>query len=89
LTITGLPSASTSGLLEHFRVDSSHSNSFAAWNQIGSLQSPSPEQYEKLQTAGELQLLDSPAWIRIEKGTAHLTFTLPRQAVSLVRIRWE
>ena len=89
LAITGLPSATTSGLLEHFRVDSGHSNSFAAWNQIGSSQSPSSEQYENLQAAGQLQLLDSPAWIHIEKGIAHLTFTLPRQAVSLVRIRWE
>ncbi|HKW32213.1 MAG TPA: hypothetical protein VJN92_04360 [Candidatus Acidoferrum sp.] len=89
LTITGLPSVATHGLLEHFRIDASHGNSFTAWNQMGSPQTPSPEQYEKLQAAGQLQLLDSPAWIPIEKGRAHLSFTLPRQAVSLVRIRWE
>ncbi|HEX8836991.1 MAG TPA: hypothetical protein VF748_08650 [Candidatus Acidoferrum sp.] len=89
LTITGLPSTATSGLLEHFRIDARHSNSFAAWSQMGSPQSPSPEQYEKLEAAGQLQLLDSPAWAPIEKGAAHLRFTLPRQAVSLVRIRWE
>jgi len=89
LTITGLSSTATRGLLEHFRVDSAHSNSFAAWKQIGSPQSPSPEQYEKLEAAGQLQLMDPPAWIRIEKGSAHLSFTLPRQAISLILIRWE
>ena len=89
LTITGLPPASTRGLLEHFRIDSNHSNSFAAWNQTGSPQTPSPEQYEKLQAADQLQLLDSPAWIPIANGTAHLTFPLPRQSVSLLRLSWE
>lgn len=89
LMVTGLPSKATRGLLEHFRIDSSHSNSFAMWNQMHSPQSPSPQQYEKLEAAGQLQLLDSPAWIPIESGSAHLTFTLPRQAVSLVRLRWE
>ena len=89
LIITGLPPMATRGLLEHFRIDSTRSNSFAAWNQMGSPQTPSPEQYEKLQAAGQLQLLDSPAWIPIEKATAHFSFTLSRQAVSLVRIRWE
>ncbi len=89
LTVTGLPSASTRGLLEHFRIDSSHSNSFAAWSQMDSPQTLSAEQYEKLQAAGQLQLVDSPAWIFIERGAAHLSFSLPRQAVSLVRLRWQ
>lgn len=89
LTITGLPSTATRGLLEHFRIDARHSNSFAVWSQMGSPQTPSAEEYEKLQAAGQLQLLASPAWTPIEKGTAHLSFTLPRQAVSLIRITWE
>ena len=89
LTVTGLPSASTRGLLENFRIDSGHSNSFAAWSQMGSPQTPSAEQYEKLQAAGQLQLVNSPAWILIEKGAARLSFSLPRPAVSLVRLRWQ
>jgi xylan 1,4-beta-xylosidase len=89
LTITGLPSTVTRGLLEHFRVDFGHSNSFAAWNQMGSPQTPSPEQYGELESAGQLQFLNSPVWIPINKGNTHLSFTLPRQAVSLVRIRCE
>ncbi|HKW60997.1 MAG TPA: hypothetical protein VJN89_00505 [Candidatus Acidoferrum sp.] len=89
LVISGLPPAATRGLLEQFRIDAGHSNSFAAWSQMGSPQPASPEQYEKLEAAGKLQLLDSPAWMPIEKGTAHLTLSLPRQAVSLWRLGWE
>jgi xylan 1,4-beta-xylosidase len=88
LTITGLPVTAIRGLLEHFRIDSNHSNSFGAWKRMGSPQTPSAEQYEELLAAGQLQVLDSPAWIPIEKGAAHLSFTLPRQAVALVRLRW-
>src|SRR5207245_5092458 len=66
-------------LVEHFRIDAHHSNAFTAWKQMGSPQSPSPEQYEQLQSAGELQLLTSPAWIPIELGAAHLQFPFPRQ----------
>jgi xylan 1,4-beta-xylosidase len=86
--IRGLPKEARSGLMEHYRIDSSHSNAFALWKKMGSPQSPSPEQFEQLEAAGQLQLLGSPAWVSIEKGNAHLQFTLPRQALSLVRIAW-
>jgi len=88
LTITGLPTTASRGLLEQFRIDSGRSNSFAAWNGIGSPQTPSVEQYKKLESAGQLQPLDSPTWIAIENGRAHLNFAFPGQAVSLLRLRW-
>ncbi|PYU81710.1 MAG: beta-xylosidase [Acidobacteria bacterium] len=75
-------------LVEHFRIDARHSNAFTAWKQMGSPQSPSPEQYDQLQSAGHLQLLTSPAWVPIEHGVAHLQFTLPRQGLTLLRITW-
>lgn len=86
LAISGLPAGA--GLVEHFRIDLSHSNSFAAWKGMGSPPEPSAEQRERLGDAGQLQLLDSPAWIVFAGGKAHLTFNLPRQAVSLVRVSW-
>ncbi len=88
LTITGLPGNAKRRAVEHFRIDSSHSNAFAVWKEMGSPQSPSSAQYEQLENAGQLQVLNSPAWIRIEKGSVRLQFDLPRQAVSLVRIAW-
>ncbi len=56
LVISGLPAKTSHGLLEHFRIDSSHSNAFTAWKEMGSPQSPTAEQYEQLQRAGQLQL---------------------------------
>ncbi len=93
LAIAGLPESTHLvpihlALVEHFRIDAHHSNAFTTWKQMGSPQSPSPEQYQQLQSAGQLQLLTSPAWIPIEHGQARLQFTLPRQGLSLVRITW-
>jgi xylan 1,4-beta-xylosidase len=89
LVVSGLPAKTSRGLLEHFRVDSSHSNAFTAWKEMGSPQSPTEAQYEQLQSAGQLQLLTSPAWVAIAQGVTHLQFTLPRQGLSLVCVTWE
>ena len=88
LAITGLPYSLHLALVEHFRIDAHHSNAFTAWKQMGSPQSPSPVQYEQLQSAGQLQFFTPPVWIRIEQGAAHLPFSLPRQGLSLVRLTW-
>jgi xylan 1,4-beta-xylosidase len=88
LVVSGLPAEAKRALLEHFRVDSAHSNAFAAWKEMGSPQSPSASEYERLQGSGQLQLLNSPAWIPIQQGVVHLQFTLPRQGLSLVRLAW-
>jgi xylan 1,4-beta-xylosidase len=88
LTLSGLPSDVTRGWLEHFRVDSSHSNAFTAWREMGSPQTPTPEQYRQLESAGQLQLLTSPQWIPMEQGAARLEFELPRPGVSLLRMGW-
>jgi xylan 1,4-beta-xylosidase len=89
LKLSGLPTKASHGLLDHFRIDSDHSNAFAEWKEMGSPQSPAAEQYEQLQRAGQLQLLGSPAWMPIAQGSAHLQFALPRQGLSLVCITWD
>jgi xylan 1,4-beta-xylosidase len=88
LSVSGLPANVTRAFLEHFRVDSDHSNAYAAWKGMGWPQSPTDVQYARLRAAGQLQLLDSPIWIRVQNGSTHLKFELPRQALSLVRISW-
>jgi xylan 1,4-beta-xylosidase len=89
LVVSGLPARTRQGLLEHFRVDSSHSNAFTVWKEMGSPQSPTESEYEQLQRAGQLQLLTSPAWMPTAQGSTRLQFALPRQGLSLVRITWE
>ena len=88
LVISGLPRDLHRSMLEHFRIDSTHSNAYAAWRQMGSPSSPSPEQQQALESAGQLQLLDSPAWIAVDGGNIHLHFELPRQALTLLRVSW-
>jgi xylan 1,4-beta-xylosidase len=88
LTITGLPTNTKRALVEHFRVDSDHSNAFTAWKEMGSPQSPNEHESERLQSAGQLQLLSSPAWVEMQQGSIKLQFTLPRQGLSLLRLSW-
>ena len=88
LTFEGLAASATRGALEHFRIDSNHSNAFTAWKEMGSPPAPSPSQSGKLENEGQLQLLGSPERIPIEKGSVHLKFALPRQGLSLVRLAW-
>jgi xylan 1,4-beta-xylosidase len=88
LDVTGLPTSAKRGLIEHFRLDSDHSNAFTAWKEMGSPQSPSESQYRNLERAGRLQLLESPAWVEVQNGSIQLHFMLPRQSLSLVRLTW-
>ena len=87
--IDGFPVTAQYGVLEHFRIDTAHSNAFTAWKQMGSPQSLTPEQTEKLERDGQLQLLRAPESLRVEKGTIDLHFRLPRQGLSLLRLQWQ
>lgn len=84
--VSGLPARFVR--VEHYRIDGQHSNAFSVWRQMGSPQAPTPEQYSALEAAGQLQLLDAPRQFAVEKGQIGVQFELPRQALSLLRIRW-
>lgn len=86
LRLLGLPAGRA--LLEHFRIDVSHSNAYAVWQGMGGPQQITPAEYSKLERAGKLELLDAPEWIDVSDSATTITFTLPRQAVSLLRLSW-
>lgn len=88
LSVRGLPANTERVLVQHYRIDASHSNAYAAWKNIGSPQNPTPGQQQQLEAAGQLQMLDSPNWLVNSAGTVSIPFELPRQAVSLIRIAW-
>ena len=88
LKVAGLPASAKRVLLRHYRIDANHSNAYTVWQQMGSPQNPSPEQYNKLEKAGQLQMLGSPHWIDGSNGSATLRFRLPLQSVSLVELSW-
>jgi len=76
-------------LLHHYRIDGDRSNAYEAWKRMGSPQSPTPDQYAKLERASELALLESPRWRSVRDDQLTLKFTLPRQGVSLLRLSWQ
>ena len=88
LTISNLPSGVKRGLLEHYRVDSDHSNGFTVWKSLGAPESLSAVQHSQLEQAAQLHLLNSPEWVSIESGTFKMQFALPRQGLSLIRLAW-
>jgi xylan 1,4-beta-xylosidase len=88
LTIDGLPKSAHHAFLQHFRIDANHSNAYAVWKAFASPQSPTPDQYKQLESAGRLQLLSSPRWIDDVRSAVRLDFELPRQGLSLVKISW-
>ena len=88
LSLDGLPAPAGSALVEHYRIDDSHSNAYTVWQQMGSPQKPTDAQYAQLEAAGQLQLLRSPEWMPLKDGKLQLAFALPRQGVSLVRVSW-
>ncbi|HEX4486712.1 MAG TPA: beta-xylosidase, partial [Terriglobales bacterium] len=88
LTLNGIPAKGERVLMRHYRIDRDHSNAFTAWKEMGSPQSPTPEQFAKLKAAGQLQMLDSPRWIKAKQSAAELDFRLPGQALSLIELSW-
>jgi xylan 1,4-beta-xylosidase len=88
VTVSGIPAGVKRVLLEHYRIDETHSNAYTVWKAMGSPQSPTPEQYAQLKAAGQLQLLTSPVWLDVADGKVTIDTALPRQAVSLLRMQW-
>jgi len=88
VTVTGIPAGVKRVLLEHYRIDETHSNAYTAWKNMGSPQSPTPDQYAQLKAAGQLELLTSPTWLDVDDGKVIIDASLPRQAVSLLLLKW-
>jgi xylan 1,4-beta-xylosidase len=69
-------------------VDRQIGNSYEAWKKMGSPQPPSSSQYAELEKVGQLQNLEAPKQVAVKDGVVTLTFALPRQGVSLVKLTW-
>lgn len=85
--VNGIPAEKAQ--VRHYRIDKIHSNSYTVWRRMGAPQQVTREQYETLERSGQLKLLTSPKWVDAsEDGAVDLSFTLPRQGVSLLEIAW-
>ena len=88
VTVAGIPAGVKKVLLEHYRIDDTHSNSYTVWKAMGSPQQPTDEQYAQLKAAGQLELLTSPEWLDVKGGKVTIDTNLPRQATSLMHLKW-
>ncbi len=88
VTVEGIPAGVKKVLLEHYRLDDTHRNSYTVWKALGSPQSPTTEQYARMKAAGQLQLLTSPEWLDVTNGKVAIDTSLPRQATSLMHFKW-
>lgn len=75
-------------LVHHYRIDNKYSNSYEVWKSMGSPQNPSKEQIKELEQSGKLQMYTSPTWHQPKEKNLDLSFSLPRQGVSLVTLTW-
>ena len=88
IKLSGLPIGARRVLVQHYRIDDTHSNAYTVWKAMGSPQQPTTKQYAQLQAVAGLQLLTSPAWVDVVDGKLDLATELPRQSISLVKITW-
>jgi xylan 1,4-beta-xylosidase len=76
ISLEGLKTTPAAATL--WRVDKTHANAFAAWQAMGSPQSPDQNQYTQLEKASQLQAES------IDVAAGKITLTLPRQGVALL-----
>jgi xylan 1,4-beta-xylosidase len=88
LALSKLSFAHGNAVFNEFRIDNEHSNSFAAWQRMGSPTAPTPPQYDALERAGQLTRIRTAETVPVRNGQASLSISLPRQAVSLIEIDW-
>lgn len=72
--------------LTHYRMDTTHSNAYTAWLNMGSPQNPTASQTAQLKTAMALETLQPPIMVPVVNGTVSQSFDLPRHGVSLIVI---
>jgi xylan 1,4-beta-xylosidase len=82
LNLSGLGRGEARQLVE-WRVDKGHANAYAAWQAMGSPQSPNQTQYAELEKAS--RLLPEPArGVAVRSGRASVDVMVPRQGVTLL-----
>ena len=86
LEIEKLPVAQVT--LNRYLVDSTHSNAYTGWKQMGSPQQISPEQFSQLEKDGKLQEIITGKQLKVFYGSLHYPLSLAQQGVVLLKISW-
>ena len=86
IDLPGAPSGTPK--MTRYLVDETHSNSFTAWQAMGSPQEPSEAQIAELEQACKLATVTDQASFTEKDGQSGVTLTLPRQGVTLLELEW-
>lgn len=85
--ITGVPATRVS--ITEYRVDNSHSNSYAVWKKMGAPQNPTVTQIKELENAAQLKTIGKERKMSVKSGSVKIPISLPRQGVSLLGLEWK
>lgn len=77
----------TEAEVSKFRMGSTSSNAYSAWQQMGSPAHPNPHQLQELEKAAALEHSVPDLTVPLHDGKVNLSLNIPRQGVMLVRIR--
>jgi xylan 1,4-beta-xylosidase len=84
LTVNNLPLPKGQIEVDHYRIDSLHSNPYAVWERLRKPATPTTAQWDSMQTAQNMALL-KPAVTFNYTGAAYTdSFSMPRYSVSLL-----
>ncbi len=74
--------------VKRYLVDETHSNSFTAWQAMGSPQTPTEQQIADLEQACQLAEVGEASRFIEEENLSAIFVTLPRQGVTLLELEW-
>jgi xylan 1,4-beta-xylosidase len=87
LTVNNLPLPQGTVEVRHYRIDSLHSNPYAVWLSLGKPASTNTTAMNQIRTASNLAEMYTMKTINYSGAAYTETFTLPRQAVSLLMFK--
>lgn len=79
---------SKKAILIQYNVDESNSNSYSLWKQMGSPQQVSKFQFDELEKAGHLKMIQAQESIKVINNEIHKRLLLNSRAVVLLKISW-
>ena len=86
LTVSNIPFSGTTARVEHFIVDSAHSNSYWTWVAMGRPAIPSAMQWATLKASAQLAYFDSVKVVPLTNNSYSESFAQRKYSVSLIVI---
>ncbi|MEZ2347478.1 beta-xylosidase [Terriglobus sp. RCC_193] len=88
LTMTQLPNTVHTVRVTEYRIDSTHSNAYTVWQQLGSPAHPTPDQLRRLKSVDGLQSTGPAHRVAVKNANVTISVALPAQSVALFLFDW-